>query len=167
MIPHILGSFPPPPTPNCRIRGCLLFIKSRIIQISWIHRPMGALGDICTPPPPPEKKSNPLKLIFYRSEPVSEEDLYWLSERYPCGNYHFFCYVLGGMVYETAEQILVKHNKDFKQATREVLARWKTKSGGKLEDLSKALQNTGAGGIVEKIEQRMLSRKGLVHNASK
>ena len=67
------------------------------------------------------------------------------------------------MVYDTAEQILVKHNKDFKQATREVLARWKTKSGGKWEDLSKALKNTGAGGIVEELKQRMLSRKGLVY----
>ena len=81
---------------------------------------------------------------------MTANQMHQLSELLPHDKYIRFCENLG-VEFNIADRILAKYNNDYKQATRKVLADWKTKTGGKLVDMMKCMKLTEVGGLCDQL----------------
>ncbi|XP_041471303.1 uncharacterized protein LOC121420711 [Lytechinus variegatus] len=77
---------------------------------------------------------------------VTDGEITRLASRLPYGRYSQLCEELG-FHYNSAQSILVKHQRDSTAAFKEVLQEWKDK-GGFMVDLDTALKNSDLGGLI-------------------
>ena len=137
-------------------RGWINLEVELIICISW--------DGICEPSQNETKKRIPFLnfssvINWYYFPPnrpvtVTEDQLDRLSTILPHENYHPFCRHLVDIDFNEADRILDTCNNDYKLASRKVMAKWVTKTGGNIVDMMACLKLADVSGLCDKVLEK-------------